>query len=93
VVPGHGPVLRGTSYTALLTATLRDVLRQAKALASGPTLTDEQVAAKTDLSRSKVLFAGADKWRAYWFDQYVAPDVVEAYHELLARKGSGSRAR
>jgi glyoxylase-like metal-dependent hydrolase (beta-lactamase superfamily II) len=93
VVPGHGPVLRGAAYVTLLANTLREVRRQAQALAAGTALTDEQVAAKTELSRSRSLFAGHDKWRAYWFDQYVVPDVVEAYHELLARKASGPPAR
>ncbi|MDB5692941.1 MAG: beta-lactamase [Alphaproteobacteria bacterium] len=90
VVPGHGPVLRGTAYVTLLSTTLREIGRQAQALTRGPALTDEQVATRTELSRSRNLFAGADKWRAYWFDQYVVPDVVEAYHELLAQKGSAA---
>jgi glyoxylase-like metal-dependent hydrolase (beta-lactamase superfamily II) len=84
IVPGHGPILPGLAYLDRLIALLDHVVGEARRLSAGPPLSDAQILARADLSRERAIFAGNDKWRAYWFDQYVLPDVVEACHELGA---------
>ena len=85
VIPGHGPVERGTDYVERLIALLVRIRGEAQRLAAQPKLSDDQVQAKADLSAQKTLFAGVDKWRGYWFDQYVVPDVAQAYRQLATR--------
>jgi hypothetical protein len=37
------------------------------------------------LSKTRQPLAGCDSWLAYWFDRYIAPNSVSAYHELRER--------
>jgi glyoxylase-like metal-dependent hydrolase (beta-lactamase superfamily II) len=88
IVPGHGDVERDLHYVDAMIGALDEMTSQTRRLAKGPPLTDEQVAAKIDLAKQRRIFAGDDRWLAYWFDRYFAPNAVAAYHELRGSKAS-----
>ncbi len=86
VVPGHGPVLHGTGFVDRMIAAFDEMQAKVAPLVAGPALTEEQVQAKVDLTAQRGIFSGGDPWLAYWYDQYMAPNVVQFYTELRARR-------
>ena len=84
IVPGHGAIQSDARYVGQMIEGLDAARREAERLASGPPLSDGDAAAQARLSTTKRAFAGHDRWLAYWFDQYFAPDVAIAYDSLRA---------
>lgn len=82
IVPGHGEAEYDTRYVDRMIDALNAMNAGARRLAADSALSDEQVASRIDLSVERKRFAGDDRWLAYWFDQYFAPNAVQAYHEL-----------
>ncbi|MGZ8363532.1 MAG: MBL fold metallo-hydrolase [Caulobacteraceae bacterium] len=80
LVPGHGLPQMDRAYLDKLIGLIAEARAKAAPLAVEK-LTDEEAAAKIDLSGQKAVFAGADPWLGYWFDRYAAPIAVAAYHE------------
>lgn len=80
MVPGHGVPQRNHAYLARLMTLTDEVQRQVDPIARGLTL--EEVTARTDFSAQRKIFAGDDKWLAYWFDQYaLEPLIASVYRE------------
>ena len=88
IVPGHGDVERDLKYVDRMISALNVMTARARRLAEGPALEDSVVQARVDLARERREFAGKDPWLGYWFDQYFAPNVVVAYHEVRKEKRS-----
>ncbi|MGH9444057.1 MAG: MBL fold metallo-hydrolase [Thermoanaerobaculia bacterium] len=89
-VPGHGPVLRGDSYLALMEELMTDVsTRVAAAVSRGETL--DQTRKDVDFKSFRRRFAGESKWLGFIFDNYVTgPSVDAAFHEMSAAKGAAA---
>jgi glyoxylase-like metal-dependent hydrolase (beta-lactamase superfamily II) len=85
IVPGHGPIQTSAAYVDRMIAALSEIRAKVEPLAGGPPLADDSLMAKIDLSKTRQPFAGGDRWLAYWFDRYFAPNAVSAYHELRER--------
>jgi glyoxylase-like metal-dependent hydrolase (beta-lactamase superfamily II) len=85
IVPGHGPVQTDTRYADQMIAAFREMIRKVEPFVPGPSLTEDEVMSKIDLSSMRAKFAGKDPWLAYWFDQYLAPNAGHAYTELRTR--------
>jgi glyoxylase-like metal-dependent hydrolase (beta-lactamase superfamily II) len=87
-VPGHGPVLRGDSYLALMEGLMTFVRTGvAGAVARGETL--EQARKDIDLRDLRRRFAGDSKWLGFIFDNYVTgPAIDAAFHEMSAATGA-----
>ena len=86
IVPGHGPAEFDGRYLDRLIAAFSEVDAKARLLGDTPKLTDDEVVAKIDLAKTRTLFAGDNRWLAYWFDQYFAPNAAVAYTELRTPK-------
>jgi hypothetical protein len=63
-------------------AALSAIRAKVEPLVNGPLRADDDVLAQIDLSQFRRAFAGNDRWLAYWFDQYFAPNAAVAYGEL-----------
>lgn len=86
IVPGHGDVQTDTRYVDLVIAALDSTrARAARLIDGGASLSEQVVQSRVDLSDFRRRFAGDDRWLAYWFDQYFAPNAVQAYNELRKR--------
>lgn len=85
VVPGHGDVLNGTAYLRTVRELFAGIDAKASALPRSPLLSDEQVAARVDLAPERRTLTHGDSWLNDMFDQSVAGDPAEAYHELTGR--------
>jgi glyoxylase-like metal-dependent hydrolase (beta-lactamase superfamily II) len=83
IIPGHGPVLRDTSYLTLLIDTFRTLFSQVKsAVAAGATL--DEIHKKVMLADFKPRFdrlATTDLMRASGFLSFLQPAVDRAYQE------------
>ena len=75
IVPGHGPLMRDTSYLALLVDYMESARSQVSAALAAGAVTPEQVAAAVDLSAFRARFAGSDAELGETFDAY-APSLV-----------------
>jgi len=77
IVPGHGPVLKGTSYVKLLARLFRFIGEQvAAAVKRGETL--DQTRASVNLDDFQKQFAGDSRMRKLIFRNYVIGPAVEA---------------
>jgi cyclase len=85
IVPGHGPVLRGTSYPKLLSAMFGSISEQTRAAVSrGETL--EQTRKSVKLEEFQKQLVGDSPVRKLLFANYVAyPAVGAAFREASAR--------
>lgn len=86
IVPGHGPVMRDTSYPKRVVRLLASLTAQVGAAVSrGDTL--EQTRKAVQLGDFKKEFAGDSQLVGYLFDSYVAsPGVAAAYRAHVARR-------
>ncbi|HYO62082.1 MAG TPA: MBL fold metallo-hydrolase [Pyrinomonadaceae bacterium] len=84
IIPGHGPVLRDTSYVKLLAEMFASVKRQTDAaVARGETL--EQARRSVNLEEFRKQLAGESQFRNVLFRSYVAgPAVAAAFREAKA---------
>ena len=77
ILPGHGPVLRDTTYVHDVARMLRSIESQvARSVARGDSL--RQTRAAVDLSEFRALFGGDSKLRQGLFDQYVKASAIPA---------------
>ncbi len=85
IVPGHGPVLRDTSYLKTLAAMFASISEQARAAVSrGETL--EQARKSVNLAEFQKQLAGDSPVRKLLFSNYVAyPAVGAAFREASAK--------
>jgi cyclase len=86
IVPGHGPVMRDTSYTRTLAEMFAYISRQTEAaVARGESL--EQVRQSIDLAEFRKRLVGESHVRRVSFSMYVAgPAVAAAFREASAVK-------
>lgn len=86
IVPGHGPVMRDTSYLDSMIDLLSSIKQQTEAaFARGETL--EQMRQSVDLERFRKRFAGDSQHKSLIFKNYVTlPAVVAAYKQLSEKK-------
>ena len=82
IVPGHGPVMRDTSYVRMVADLFTSVTSQVRAAAaSGQPL--EAVRKSVDLGKFRDAFAGDSQLKRFLFGNYVTgPAVASAYREL-----------
>jgi glyoxylase-like metal-dependent hydrolase (beta-lactamase superfamily II) len=77
ILPGHGPLLRDTSYVHDVARMLKSIRDQVDAaIAQGDSL--PTVRAAVDLSEFRSLFGGESKLRQGLFDQYVKGSAITA---------------
>ncbi|MFV3128635.1 MBL fold metallo-hydrolase [Niveispirillum sp. KHB5.9] len=81
MVPGHGPVMRDSTYIDRLSALIAEVrARVAPLVAAGLSLDDVQK--QVELSAQAQMFSGGDPWRSSLFDQYWRqPIIASAFKE------------
>jgi glyoxylase-like metal-dependent hydrolase (beta-lactamase superfamily II) len=83
ILPGHGPLLRDTSYVHDVARMLKSIRDQVgRSIARGDSL--RQTRAAVDLSEFRALFGGDSKLRQGLFDQYVKASAITA--EFNAQK-------
>lgn len=75
IVPGHGPLMRDTAYLTLVLDYMESARAQVRAAFAAGAVTQEEVAARVNLSAFRARFAGSDPDRAEAFDAY-APSLV-----------------
>jgi glyoxylase-like metal-dependent hydrolase (beta-lactamase superfamily II) len=86
ILPGHGPVMRNWSYTALV-ATVLDTLGAQMTRAEAETSTLDSARVRIDLSEFRRAFAGSDPYQQRAFDRFFLPSAVErAYSEARQRR-------
>ena len=87
VVPGHGEVLRDTSYIKLLKEMMQSVVSQVDAkVRRNPEISLEDVRKSLDLKTFREQICGGNQDSCGFFDYSVADKFVElAYHEAKAR--------
>lgn len=79
LIPGHGVPQRDGAYLDRLSGLVHDVQRQVGPLArDGVPVAD--MAARTDFSAQRTLFAGSDPWLAFWFDRYALTPLIDSVH-------------
>jgi len=82
IVPGHGPVMRDTTYMRLVADLFASITSQVRA-AAGAGQTLEQVRKAVDLAQFRQQFAGDSQLKRFLFANYVTgPAVAAAYREL-----------
>ena len=86
IVPGHGPVMKDSTYLRLVARLLASIRDQtAAAVAKGETL--EQARKSVDLSEFRRAIAGDSALRQFAFDNYVAgPGVAVAHREAQSKR-------
>lgn len=78
MIPGHGPVIRDTSYPKQLTALFRDLAAQVKeAVANGAT-TKEELAEKIDFSHHDKIFVGDNQLYARLFQNWFKTPILDS---------------
>jgi glyoxylase-like metal-dependent hydrolase (beta-lactamase superfamily II) len=82
IIPGHGPVMRDTTYISKMLAVLRSIEQQVRAaVARGDTR--EQMRKNTNLASHRDAFAGGSALLGLLFDSYVAgPGVARALMQI-----------
>ena len=81
IVPGHGPVLRGTDHARLISRMLHSLTDQVTAArARGETL--EQVRKSVTLDEFSRAFAGESQLLKILFSYYVVTPAVQRAYEL-----------
>lgn len=75
IVPGHGPLMRDLDYLNLVIAYMESARAQVRAALAAGAITQEEVAARVDLTAFRARFAAGDADRAEAFDAY-APTLV-----------------
>ena len=79
-IPGHGPIMRDTSYVRSMIELLRSLKRQAEASSlRGETL--EQMRKNMDLGSSQTVFTGDSQHRRFIFANYVTQSATAAAHK------------
>jgi glyoxylase-like metal-dependent hydrolase (beta-lactamase superfamily II) len=91
IVPGHGNVLRDDRYVKQVIAGLEEMRAKVQPLIAGPALVNDTAMAGIDLSGIRKRFAGTDRWLAYWFDQYFAPNATAMYRQVHALEPGDAR--
>lgn len=89
IVPGHGPLMADSDYLDLVIAYMESARDQVRAALAAGAVTQEEVAARVDLSSFRARFASDDATRAEAFDAY-APGLVRKLY-LEQRDGMDSR--
>jgi glyoxylase-like metal-dependent hydrolase (beta-lactamase superfamily II) len=85
ILPGHGPVLRDTSYVHDVSRMLESIRSQvAASIARGDSL--PQTRAAVDLSEFRRLFAGESHLRQGLFDQYVKSSAIPAEFNAQSKR-------
>jgi glyoxylase-like metal-dependent hydrolase (beta-lactamase superfamily II) len=82
IVPGHGPLQTDLAYVDRMIAGLTELQIKVQPLVAAPPIEEDSVPSRIDLSNTRRQFAGTDRWLAYWFDQYFAPNAGVAYTQL-----------
>jgi glyoxylase-like metal-dependent hydrolase (beta-lactamase superfamily II) len=85
IVPGHGPVLRGTDHARLIARMLHSLTEQTRAaVARGDSL--EQARKAVNLDEFRDAMAGDSPIQRILFSYYVLTPAVQRAYELIARK-------
>ena len=86
IVPGHGDILRSTAYLRTMRTAIARIAAKARALPRSPVLSDDEVAARADISAERRMLTHGDAWLGDMFDLSPAADIVQAYHQLTGQK-------
>ena len=83
IIPGHGPIMRDTSYVRSMVALLRSLKQQAEASnLRGETL--EQLRKNMNLGNLQTVFTGDSQHRKLIFANYVTQSATAAAHKQMA---------
>jgi hypothetical protein len=82
IVPGHGPVMRDTSYVRMVADLFTSVTAQVRAAAAAGQPLDA-VRKAVDLGKFRDAFAGESQLKRFLFANYVTgPAVASAYRDV-----------
>jgi len=84
VVPGHGQIMRDTSYLDEMRTVMAEMADDARTLqADKPGLTEDQATEAAPRSRHEALYA-RDPWTRFWFRDWFSGGVAKIYAQIGA---------